>query len=483
MKRITFFVILLLAGLAQQTFAKDGYHITVKLSNAPADSFVFLANYYGKPAPTIYKTDSARLDKNGTVVIQSNQPVIGGIFMIFIDKDHYFEFLLNNGDDMTITADVKHLEDGVKFKNSPENDRFEEYVTFLKGFGNEQQQLEKEYKASKTSADSEAVRKKMTASSQKLTNYRQDYAKKYPGTLLATIFNALQTPVVPEGTHYLADGVTKDSMFAYNYYKAHYWDGFNFQDDRLIHTPLYDAKLDEYMKKLVVPWPDSVEHESDMLLSKTRGTKELFKYTLWWTTHYAETSNIMGMDEVFVYLVENYFMKGDATWLSNEDLAKYTDRASKIAPNVIGNVAPEIKLPNVVTKQQEVLSNVKSKYTLVIFWSPDCGHCIAEMPKIDSLYRAVLKSKGVKIFTVATEGDDKKITEFINKNKLNDWIVTYDPDHTSDYHSKFDVYSTPTIYLLDDKKIIRGKRLDHDNILSLIEYTEKKNKTTQNDKK
>src|SRR5690606_17306904 len=121
----------------------------------------------------------------------------------------------------------------------------------------------------------------------------------------------------------------------------------NFQDDRLIYTPIYDAKLEEYFSKLVLPLIDSIEFEADKLLSKTEGTKDLYKYTLWWITHYVESSKVMGMDEVFVYLVENYYMKGKAFWLDNEALAKYYDRAQKIAPNVIGNIAPEIKMPDV----------------------------------------------------------------------------------------------------------------------------------------
>ncbi|HTM67173.1 MAG TPA: hypothetical protein VL093_12675 [Flavipsychrobacter sp.] len=38
----------------------------------------------------------------------------------------------------------------------------------------------------------------------------------------------------------------------------------------------------------------------------------------------------------------------------------------------------------------------------------------------------------------------------------------------------YDVYSTPVIYLLDEKKIIRGKRLDHTNIMDVINMLEKK---------
>jgi thiol-disulfide isomerase/thioredoxin len=282
----------------------------------------------------------------------------------------------------------------------------------------------------------------------------------------------LDVPQVPPGEHLLADG-TKDSLFAYNYYKDHYWDGFNFKDDRLMNTPIYDQKLEEYMNKVVFPVEDSVIKESDKLLAATKGQPELFKYSLWWLTRNAETSKIMGMDRVFVYLVENYFMKGDAYWLDNDALGKYYDRAAKISPNLIGRVGAEIKMIGTDDKEHS-LSDIKSKYTVVVFWDPTCGHCQKEIPALDSLYNAELKQKGVTIYAVRTEGDEKLWIDFIAMNKLGDWINVYDPEHKSNYRSMYDVYSTPVIYLLDEKKIIRGKRLDHTNIMDVINMLEKK---------
>jgi thiol-disulfide isomerase/thioredoxin len=181
----------------------------------------------------------------------------------------------------------------------------------------------------------------------------------------------------------------------------------------------------------------------------------------------------MGMDRVFVYLVENYFMKGDAYWLDNDALGKYYDRAAKIAPNLIGRVGAEIKMVGTDDKEHS-LSDIKSKYTVVVFWDPTCGHCQKEIPALDSLYNAELKQKGVTIYAVRTEGDEKLWKDFIAKNKLGDWINVYDPEHKSNYRSMYDVYSTPVIYLLDEKKIIRGKRLDHTNIMDVINMLEKK---------
>ncbi len=213
-----------------------------------------------------------------------------------------------------------------------------------------------------------------------------------------------------------------------------------------------------------------------MLLKKAAGTKDIFKYTLWWLTRNVEESKVMGMDEVFVYLVENYYMKGDAFWLTNAELTKYVDRAQKIAPNVIGNVAPEINVPDVFTNDSKSLNALKANYTILVFYSPSCGHCQHELPALDSLYESTLKAKGVKVFTVATEGEQKAITDFITKNKLTGWTNTWDHERTGDWRGKYDVYSTPTIYLLDEKKIIRGKRLDHTNIAGLIDMLEKKAK-------
>jgi len=190
------------------------------------------------------------------------------------------------------------------------------------------------------------------------------------------------------------------------------------------------------------------------------------------------------MDEAFVYIVENYYMKGEAFWLTNDELSKYLDRAQKIAPNVIGNKAPEVKVPNIFTKKEESMLDIKANYTLIVFYSPTCGHCQHELPLLDSLYDAVLKSKGVKIMTVATEGEEKAITDFLTKNNLDKkWINCWDPEHVGDWRGKYDVYSTPTIYLMDDKKIIRGKRLDHSNIASVIDMAERKAKDKAKNKK
>lgn len=459
---------LLLSATAQ---AKNGYKIHVHYTDLK-DTTVLLAKYFGKGLPTIYKVDSVKLNKKGEGTLASKDTIVGGIYMLLpADMRSFNEILLNDGDDISVEITSAATPNKISFKNSPENDRFQEYQQYLVGYGNRLNALNGELSAAKTKADSTPVIDRKQALGKELITYRRSLVQKYPGSLLASILRALEVPEIPPAPKD-AKGKT-DSTFAYRYMKAHYWDGFNFKDERLIHTPIYDAKLDEYFNNLVVPVPDSVNKEGDLLLAETRGQKQLFNYTLNWLAQFTERSKIMGMDASFVHLVEKYYARGDATWLPDSSVQKYLDRIAKIGPNMIGKLAPDLTMKTVDGKTIK-LSDVKAKYTVLAFYSPDCGHCITEMPRLDSMYRAVLKAKGTKIFAVRTETPEKTWKEFIQKHHLEDWINVWDPENTSGYRSKYDVYSTPVIYLLDERKIIRGKRLDYLTIPKVIEMLEKK---------
>ena len=481
MNKIKLLTFLFCLGSSTALFAKDGYKIKLNLKNTK-DTMAYLVHYFAEPLPKIYKADSARINKKGEAVFEKKDSMLGGIYMILpSDRSTYFEFLLDRGADFTINADMKNLPYSVSFVGSDENTRFYQYVQFLKGFGEKQEGFKKELASAKTAKDTAEVRDRASKTSKELTEYRSSYVAKYPNTLLTNIFNALETPIVPEGKHLLADG-TVDSAFEWRYYKSHYWDKFNFKDDRLIHTPIFDAKLEEYINKLTHPQEDSVIKEGDWILAQIPKLTELFKYALFWLTYNAQTSKIMGMDRVFVHFVMNYHMKGDAFWLSSDDLTKYYEEALKKSPNLVGQVAPELILKDTSNKTYK-LSEVKSKYTLLVFWEPTCGHCMTEVPKIDSIYRAELKDKGVKIIGIRTDDPVETWKEYIKKHKIENWLNLYDPDNSSNFRLKYDIRATPSIYLLDENKIIVGKRLDHSNISTVIDITERKKAQKSSSKK
>jgi peroxiredoxin len=250
------------------------------------------------------------------------------------------------------------------------------------------------------------------------------------------MFKGLKEPEVP------AKPASEDSTFGYRYYKAHYWENVDLTDERLVYTPILDNKLKKYFTQLVPPHPDSVNIECDALIAKTRKNKEVFKYVVWWLTYNYETSQYMGMDAVFVHLVEKYYVGGDAFWLNDEQLNKVISRAYSIAPNLIGQQAPPLEVKDSALKPIS-LYTTKAKYTVLVFWDPTCGHCKIEIPRLDSAYKASWKNKGVTMIGFKTEGTRDEWRQFIKQYNLTGWIHAWDPDAQSNFRRLYDVYSTP----------------------------------------
>ncbi len=463
----------LLGALCLQSLAKDGYKIQLKFKDLK-DSSYFLAHYFAKPLPTIYKTDSGKLDKMGLSILKSDKKITGGMYLIMLsDRKTYFEFLLNNGDDLVITIESsKDLPSkGLKIQNSPDNESFIKYEEFVRSVGDEHQQLMTQLSFAKNSVDSAAVKEKMGVKMKSLISYRNDFVAQNPNSLLAKIFKGLELPKVPEGKHYTAEG-KEDKEYAYNFYKSHYWDNYDLKEARLINTPIYDARITEYFEKLVVPVADSVIKEADWILAQTRGTGDMFNYTLSWLANFSQDSKVMGMDKVYVHLVDNYYEKGDASWLSNELLEKHRQHANDVRPNLIGKVGYDITMKDTSGKEVTV-SKIQAKYKLIVIWDPTCGHCMKEIPALDSTYKAEkLKARGVKMIGICAEQLEQTWKDFIIKHKLSDWVHIHDPERKSNYKSMYNARVNPTIYLLDEKGIIRGKTIDHSNISSLLDMLE-----------
>ncbi|MFW5756032.1 MAG: hypothetical protein ACOCWK_05490, partial [Tangfeifania sp.] len=68
----------------------QGLDIEVKLDQA-AGKKVFLANYY---LGNIYTKDTIQLDSEGMGVFKTDSLLPQGLYKIYMDKDHHFDFLL-----------------------------------------------------------------------------------------------------------------------------------------------------------------------------------------------------------------------------------------------------------------------------------------------------------------------------------------------------------------------------------------------------
>ncbi|UYQ92944.1 DUF5106 domain-containing protein [Chitinophaga horti] len=450
----------------------QGYEITVKMKDYKQGT-LYLGHYMGK---STYLMDSTQIGPNGVAVLKGKEKTPGGIYLVVMPgRQRYFEMLLDKQQTFSMTVDTANLMTGTVYMGSPDNDLFLSYNKFLSAMEPENRELQRLLQQ-KTKADTAKAVPLQAELFKRINTKREEIVTQHPKALLTSIFKLMKEPEVPQTLPKKADG-TADSTFPYRYYKAHYWDNTDLADGRLVRTPIYEGKLQKYFSQLVVPEADSVNAEADRLLAKTRADKEMFKFTLWWLTNTYETSPYMGMDAVFVHLVEKYYVPGDATWLTEEQKNKIIARAYTIAPNLIGQPAPPLVMEDSTGKPVS-LYNVKGKYTVLVFWDPTCSHCKTEIPRIDSAYKALWKNQGIAVMGVKTEGTKEEWSAFIHKNKLTGWVHALDAQQKTNYRRLYDVYSTPVIYLLDEKKKIIAKRLGVEQLIGFLQHLDKQ--TTSN---
>lgn len=450
---------------------KKGYSIPVTIKPFK-NTWLYVGNYYGK-----FKnlTDSVYLDNNSKGILKGDSTLPQGIyFMVSPDHAILFDFLMDAGQHFSLSADTTQLSN-ITVAGSVENKYYSDYSRYINSHGKQIQDLQKQFTTAKTKQDSATIQNKISLETKAFDGYRTTFIKEHPNSMLTAFFQAMQRPTAPK-----ASG--KDSLAPFFYVKDHYWGNVDFSDDRILHTPFFEPKLDEYYKYYVPPTPDSVIKEVNYMLLSAREGKEMYRYLLGKFTDKYINPEIMGQDKVFLFLFNNYFSKGDTAWLTQKQKEFIFNRAYNLMANQIGENAPDLNLKDSSGAFHQ-LSSLNAKYTLVLFWDPECSHCKVTVPEIDSMYFAKWKAKGLNIYAVNTgEEYTKEWKKFINDHNLGEWtnVMQTKEEREADaknqvpnYRQLYDVTQTPTIYLLDDKKRIIAKKLTVQQIDNLIDEKEK----------
>lgn len=447
---------------------------------------VLFANYYGDKQ---YIQDTVKADENGNFVLKADTAVPGGIYMVVLPGKKIFEVIITDVQKFSLTSDTADLVKNMKVSGCPENQYFYEYLQYLNTKQKEVEPIQAALKGARERNQKDSVAmltKKATAIDSIVKQYKRDYyKKKHPATFMAKVLSAMDEPdqVPYDKCPKKADG-SIDSTFNYWNFRNHYWDGVDFSDDRLIRTPVYANKLTFYLDKLTPQHPDSIAAACDWICEKARPSKELFKYTVATLTSRYENPKIMGFDAIFVHMVDRYFKTNQVWWVGEEQMTKIINRSNQVAYTLLGKTAVNLMLQDTAGKVTP-LQNVKADYTLVIFWDPTCSHCKKEIPELKTYYDSLRKA-GVsfQVYAIYSELDYKTWKAYVKEHKL-EWINVCGKDAqelaTAKYY--YDVYSTPTIYLLDKEKKIFAKRLDVTALKGFLDrkiQDEKKSGTTPN---
>ena len=462
-----FFSLLLFSALflfsARAAATNGGHQISVKLKNYEEQQ-LFLGYHYGDKQ---YLQDTVEKNAKGFFVFEGDEPLPPGVYLVVMAPDNkFFQLLVTNEEqNFKVFADAENPSQNIRFEGAPDNELFYQYLSFLEEKKPVADKLAAEMEAAEEEAEKEALREKRSKIDQEVRDFQEALIRRSPESLTAAIIKANLPADMPE-----FEGAEEDvQVKRWRYTQDHYFDNLDLADPRMLRTPFLFQRVDYFVHKLQVQHPDSIAKAIDLVLEQMKPAEETFKfYLIHFLNEYAK-SNIVGMDAVYVHLVNKYYATGQAPWTDEEQLKKIIENAKALEPLLIGKIAPNITLQKRDGSSIE-LHDVESEYTILYFWRYDCGHCKKSTPHMKEFYEK-FKDKGVKIVAVCTKFTDEipDCWKYIDENEIGDWLHTVDEFHRSRFMKVYDIKSTPQIYILDRNKEILSKRIGAEQLEEVMD--------------
>lgn len=468
---IYFFTLILSANLSAQDWS---YNFEVK---GAEDTVIYLANYYGEK---LYYADTARSDASGRFGFEAVEADEEGKYAVVIPGPKYFEVIIADGEKIEMATDTSNLTGNMEVRVSANNKLMYEYIDYLSEKRAQREDLLKRLEENEG-------KPKVTAKIKEEYNQLNDMVIDYQMALYEenkNLFGAQEVymsvdPEVPED-------LREDREKGYYWYKKHYFDHIDLKDDRIIRTPVFHNKLVTYLNKTLLQIPDTIIPAVDQLISKLDPDSEVFKYIVHYTTYNYETSKIMGLDEVFVHMVDTYYKSGMAYWMDDDKLESIIEKADTKKRTLIGQKSPDLTLADSLENWISIYKDIDKSYVVLYFYDPDCGHCKKETPKLVEFFNGY-EDDDLAIYAVSAESGSKW-KKFIKKNEMNfhnvtipkkafesaEYATSLITSGKTNYESlkfqeTFDIFSTPKIFVLDENRIIRAKDIGVEQVGEFIE--------------
>lgn len=212
-------------------------------------------------------------------------------------------------------------------------------------------------------------------------------------------------------------------------------------DERILNSRLLKNKLDKYFdNSSTTQTPEFICNKIDEFVLSTDECQEIRDYILWYLYSKYFNPEKTENELVYIHLVDEYFSKLEIENLTENIRKEIIRRADVLRKITIGQVAPSFQY---IDENGDIvdLDDIRSKFTVLFFYKPDCQKCIR----------------------------DKRILGLVKKRINNIEILHIDiseenNSRSQDIIDKYDIMTTPTIYLLNEKKEIIAKHIKAERI-------------------
>ena len=457
------FLLMLLIALPSYARKKPTYEITLKINNG-RDTLMYMGHYYAKGNAVV---DTAYLDKKGRFVFSSTTDTLKpGLYFFANPKGTYVEFVVYHEKPFfTFETEQKDWTSNMNVKGSAENEFFFNF-----------HRMDAEF-------DMDLASHQMTMDSASFVTYRRKQMRKRDSIMIGYInsdptkFLSKMMLVTKEEEPPLLDenGDTLTLNQRREYYINHYFDNVPLEDNAIIRTPkkvFYDKVMTFFDSYLKYADPKTIISYLDPVLDRSKAAPDVFSYLVMAMMQKYLQSPVAVYDEVYVHIAKKYYDSEDNFWSEPSNIDKEMQRANKWDRLLVGREAPELILFDTL-RVPHSLHALPNKWKLLIFWSPNCGHCQHIIPTVYRIFEQYREQYDIGAFTILSDPDDKtrkEWREFMVKHGMNSpaWLSLDGGEANVDWHDVYDIQTTPQIYLIDENNIIQAKKLGEKSLEDVL---------------
>lgn len=450
--------ILLFAGLFSNICAQ--HKISFEIDNYENDTLII--GYYILDKQLVH--DTLYAGQPGKFVLEDT--LKEGVYLTLTFPDKQFLQFVVNDTEKQFSMHFDYMDKShVEFKGSRDNQAFQSYVEYINSIRPKADSLREMIshfnETGEDATPTENELRELNATVNIMLDSLIETNPEYMSTILLKANKEVELPEFGKSE--------EERLKQYLYYKEHYFDNIDLSDPRVLRTPFLFQRLNYYIDKLTPKNPDSINNSLDSLLKWIEPSEEAFRFYLSHFLNEFAQPKIVGLDAVYVHLVENYYKKDKAPWVSEENMLKIVDRAEKLKPVLIGKTGADIEV-YLEDGTPISISDIDYEYLVLMFWAPDCGHCKKSMPDFVA-FNEKFKDKGIKTLAICSKYRDKVegCWESVKEKGMEGFINAADPYNKSNFKLKYFVDSTPKVYILDPNREIIMKNIGAQQLESVFD--------------
>ncbi len=438
MKRFKLLLIMLMLPLL--AVAKPGYKFTLQIDNN-RDTMMLLGYYY---AESLRILDTAYNNGHGKYVFEGDRELLPGLYFFNNQKGQYVDFVVyHEKPNFKFHTDQRDWQRNMEVKGSKQN-------TVFFNFHRASEKIYEEMENAKGEMDDSSYGAYRRRQYLRLDSIRLAFVESNPDAMVSRMMMATKDPAAPP------DSLQGNDR--YFWFMHHYFDNMPLDDDFLVRTPksVFYQRVSDYIDKHMQGLPPAaIIPLLDSLMDRAEPSPEVFKWLVHTTTEKFLQSNVMVYDEVYVHMVQRYYATGKAFWMSPSGIDHEVERATKWERLLVGREAPELILFDTLHRPAS-LHHMPGRYTLLLFWSPTCGHCREIIPAIYKVFDRMADSLNLTAFAILSEPDEGTVVKwkkFLADHHMTNprWINLNGAEANVDWREVYDIQTTPQIYLVENE--------------------------------